>query len=108
VFDVIEALPVDTHPMTQFVIGIMAMQRESVFSKAYAAGMSKKEYWDYAYEDSMNLIARLPRVAAFIYRRKYKDNIHIEPDHKLEKIKLDKTFPDWIIKNKKKFKKWIV
>lgn len=32
----------------------------------------------------------------------------IEPDHKLEKIKLDHKFPDWIIKNKKKFKKWIV
>jgi citrate synthase len=26
VFDVIEALPVDMHPMTQFVIGVMAMQ----------------------------------------------------------------------------------
>src|SRR4051812_262835 len=84
VFDVIEALPVDTHPMTQFVIGVMAMQRESVFAKAYAKGISKKEYWDYAYEDSMNLIARLPRVAAYIYRRKYKNSIHIEPDHKLD------------------------
>ena len=31
----------------------------------------------------------------------------IEPDHKLEKIKIDKNFPDWIIKNKRKFKKWI-
>jgi citrate synthase len=84
VFDVIEALPVDMHPMTQFVTGVMAMQRESVFAKAYAKGMSKKEYWDYAYEDSMNLIARLPRVAAYIYRRKYKGNVHIEPDHKLD------------------------
>jgi citrate synthase len=84
VFDVIEQLPVDTHPMTQFVIGVMAMQTESVFAKAYAKGMSKKEYWDYAYEDSMNLIARLPRIAAYIYRRKYKGGVHIEPDHKLD------------------------
>ena len=38
--------------------------------------------------------------------KKYIDPI--EPDHKLEKIKIDKTFPDWIIKNKKKFRKWIV
>ncbi|HXB14057.1 MAG TPA: citrate (Si)-synthase, partial [Bacteroidia bacterium] len=38
----------------------------------------------YAYEDSMNLIARLPRVAAYIYRRKYKNNEHIEPDPKLD------------------------
>lgn len=84
VFDVIEELPVDTHPMTQFVIGVMAMQTESVFAKAYAKGMSKKDYWDYAYEDSMNLIARLPRIAAYIYRRKYKGGLHIEPDHKLD------------------------
>jgi len=84
VFDVIEKLPVDAHPMTQFVVGVMAMQTESVFAKAYAKGMSKKDYWDYAYEDSMNLIARLPRIAAYIYRRKYKNGVHIEPDHKLD------------------------
>ncbi|HWY13002.1 MAG TPA: citrate (Si)-synthase, eukaryotic [Bacteroidia bacterium] len=84
VFDVIEELPIDAHPMTQFVIGVMAMQTESVFAKAYAKGMSKKDYWDYAYEDSMNLIARLPRIAAYIYRRKYKNGVHIEPDHKLD------------------------
>lgn len=84
VFDVIEELPVDAHPMTQFVIAIMAMQTESLFAKAYAKGINKKEYWDYVYEDSMNLIARLPRVAAYIYRRKYKGGVHIEPNHKLD------------------------
>ncbi len=84
VFDVLDKLPVDTHPMTQFVTGIMAMQTESVFAKAYAKGINKKDYWDYIYEDSMNLIARLPRVAAYIYRRKYKGGVHIEPDHKLD------------------------
>ncbi len=84
VFDVIEKLPIETHPMTQFVTGVMAMQTESVFAKAYAKGIHKKDYWDYVYEDSMNLIARIPRVAAYIYRRKYKNSAHIEPDHKLD------------------------
>ncbi|MBL7891294.1 MAG: citrate (Si)-synthase, eukaryotic [Bacteroidia bacterium] len=84
VFDTIDALPASTHPMTMFSIGIMAMQTESVFAAAYRKGMSKKEYWDYAYEDSMNLIARLPRVAAYIYRKKYKNDEHIEPDPKLD------------------------
>ena len=32
----------------------------------------------------MNLIARLPRIAAYIYRRVYKDGKHIEPDTKLD------------------------
>lgn len=84
VFDVIDELPLDAHPMTQFVTGIMAMQTESVFAKAYARGISKKEYWEYIYEDTMNLIARVPRVAAYVYRRKYKNNQHIEPDYNLD------------------------
>jgi len=84
VFDVIESLPIDTHPMTQYISGVLAMQTESEFAKAYRKGISKKDYWDYVYEDSMNLIARLPRIAAYIYRRKYKNGVHIEPNHKLD------------------------
>jgi len=84
VFDVIESLPLNTHPMTQFSIGIMALQRESIFAKEYAKGISKKDYWSYVYEDVMNLIARLPRVAAYIYRRKYKNGDHIQPNGMLD------------------------
>src|SRR6187397_1135530 len=46
VFATIEALPVNTHPMTQFVVAVMALQTESHFSKQYAAGMNKKDYWE--------------------------------------------------------------
>ncbi|MBX2925224.1 MAG: citrate (Si)-synthase, eukaryotic [Chitinophagaceae bacterium] len=84
VFDAIEALPKSSHPMTQFVVAIMALQTESIFARKYAQGMSKKDYWDAVYDDSMNLIARLPRVAAYIYRRKYKDEKHIQPDGLLD------------------------
>jgi citrate synthase len=84
VFDAIEALPVSTHPMTQFVIAIMALQTESVFAKKYAEGMNKKDYWEAIFDDSMNLIARLPRVAAYIYRRKYKNGAHIQPNGLLD------------------------
>jgi len=84
VFDVIESLPVSTHPMTQFSIAVLALQTESKFAKAYNEGISKKEYWDYTFEDTMTLIARLPRVAAYIYRRKYKNGEHIQPDGMLD------------------------
>lgn len=84
VFDTIDKLPASTHPMTMFSIAVMAMQTESIFAASYRKGMSKKDYWDPVYEDSMNLIARLPRVAAYIYRKKYKNNEHIEPDPKLD------------------------
>jgi citrate synthase len=84
VFNTIEALPISTHPMTQFVVAIMALQTESSFAKRYAAGMSKKDYWEATFDDTMDLIARLPRVAAYIYRRKYKFGEHIQPNGLLD------------------------
>ena len=81
---VIDALPKDTHLMTQFVTGIMALRTESEFQKAYHDGINKKDYWDPTYEDVMNLIARLPRVAAYIYRRAYHNGEHIAPDPSLD------------------------
>ena len=84
VFRAIDALPVDTHPMTQFSIGILAMQKTSEFAQKYAAGMKKTDYWDATYEDSLNLIARLPRIAAYIFRRIYHNNDHVLPDISLD------------------------
>lgn len=84
VFSSLDALPADTHPMTQLVIGIMAMQPTSIFSQRYAEGMAKTDYWDATYEDTMNLIARLPRVAAYIYRRAFHNNEQIEADTSLD------------------------
>jgi citrate synthase len=83
-FKVIEALPADTHPMTQFSVAINSMQPASIFARRYAEGMNKSEYWDATYEDAMNLIARLPRIAAYIYRRTYHDGMHIQPDFSLD------------------------
>ncbi|MEM9992310.1 MAG: citrate (Si)-synthase, partial [Bacteroidota bacterium] len=83
-FDVLDSLPADTHPMTQFSVAITSMQGESVFSQRYAEGMNKKDYWDATYEDAMNLIARLPRIAAYIYRRTYHKGEHIAPDASLD------------------------
>ena len=84
VFATLEALPVSTHPMTQFVVAIMSLQTESQFAKRYAKGMNKKDYWDAVFDDTMDLIARLPRVAAYIYRRKYKNGEHIQPNGLLD------------------------
>jgi len=84
VFDVIEAFPISSHPMTQFTAAVLALQTESKFAKAYNEGISKKEHWSYVYEDTMTLIARLPRIAAYIYRRKYKNGEHIQPDGMLD------------------------
>lgn len=84
VFSMLDSMPTDAHPMTQFTMAIAAMQTESIFAKRYAEGMPKTEYWDAAYEDTMNLIAKLPRVAAYIYRRSYHNGEHIAPDNTLD------------------------
>ncbi len=84
VFNLIDSFPISAHPMTQFSAAIMALQTESEFAEAYRNGMNKKDYWEFTYEDTMNLIARLPRVAAYIYRRTYKNSDHIEPNSKLD------------------------
>lgn len=84
VFDAIDALPLHTHPMTMFVVGVMALQTESIFAKQYAEGINKKDYWEPVFDDAMTLIARLPRIAAYIYRRKYKNSEHIHPNGLLD------------------------
>jgi citrate synthase len=83
-FDVIDALPKNSRPMTQFSAAIISMAYDSVFMKAYRAGVNKKFYWDFMYEDVMTLIARLPRIAAYIYRRIYHNGNHIEPNPTLD------------------------
>lgn len=84
VFRAIEALPVDTHPMTQLSVAIMALQNNSVFAQRYAMGMNKSEYWDATYEDTMNLIACLPRLAAYIFNRVYRNGEQVLPDISLD------------------------
>jgi len=84
VFKAIDALPLDAHPMTQVTTGVLAMQTDSIFAKKYAEGANKKDYWAFVYEDSMNMIARLPQVAAYVYRRKYHGGKTIAPSAELD------------------------
>jgi citrate synthase len=84
VFDVLRAMPRDTHPMTMFSAAILSMQRESIFAKQYRDGISKMEYWDPMYEDASNILARLPVIGAYIYRLKFKDDTPIESDPHLD------------------------
>jgi len=84
VFDVVRALPADSHPMAMFSSAILSMQRESIFARRHREGMGKMEYWDPMYEDCSNLLARLPEIGAFIYRHKFKGGDIIAPDKSLD------------------------
>jgi len=84
VFDMLRALPKTSHPMTMFSSAILALQNESIFAKRYHEGINKMEYWDPMYEDACNLMAKLPEIAAFIYRLKYKNGDIISSDPSLD------------------------
>ena len=71
--ELIDRSPSDLHPMAQFSLAITALEHQSSFAKAYAKGMPKTEYWSHTFEDAMDVIAKLPTIAARIYRNVYKD-----------------------------------
>jgi len=82
--DFMNVVPKDTHPMTQFSLAILQLQKESVFAQRYREKMPKTQYWDATFEDVMNLLAKLPNICAYIFRRTYMDDKHIAPDPKLD------------------------
>jgi len=73
VVNMLNSFPSNMHPMSQFSAAITALNTESRFVKAYAEGVNKATYWEHVYEDSMDCIAKLPTVAAIIYRNLYRD-----------------------------------
>jgi len=83
--EIIDRCPKTLHPMSQFSLAVNALQHESQFAKAYHRGIHKKDYWNPTFEDSMDLIAKLPNIAGRIYRNVYKDG-------KLPSIEKDKDY----------------
>ncbi|MGB3477980.1 MAG: citrate (Si)-synthase [bacterium] len=84
VWNTLEAMPKDSHPMAMFSLGILAMEKDSVFRKKYDEGLKKVDFWDPTFEDCLNLIAKLPTLAAGIYRMRFNKGPRIEPDPKLD------------------------
>ncbi|XP_071811571.1 citrate synthase, mitochondrial-like isoform X2 [Apostichopus japonicus] len=79
VVQMLNNFPTTLHPMSQFSAAIVALNSESKFAEAYSKGVHKSKYWEFAYEDGMNLIAKLPTVAATIYRNLYREGSSVCP-----------------------------
>merc|ERR1712002_1061800 len=73
----LDKFPSKMHPMAQFSAAITACNTESRYAKAYSEGVHKSTYWEYVYEDSMDLLAKLPTIAALIYRNLYRDGTSV-------------------------------
>jgi citrate synthase len=80
----ITSLPREFHPMTMLSMAILNLQTHSKFFKAYQAGTNKAKYWEHYFEDTMDLLAKLPLICATIYRHKYHNSNLIAPDHSLD------------------------
>jgi citrate synthase len=84
VWAVLSAMPADSHPMVMLNTAILVMEKESVFRKRYDEGMKKDDFWIATLEDALNIIARLPEVAAGVYRMRFNKGPRIAPNPKLD------------------------
>jgi citrate synthase len=84
IWDLLKAFPKDSHPMMVLTALVNALSYDSKFRKEYDKGMKKDVYWDFALEDSLDLIAKLPAIAAAIYRTRFGKGEIIKSDSKLD------------------------
>jgi len=84
VIDMLNALPDDTHPMIMLSSAMVAMGYDSKFRKAYTEGTAKGNLWEFMLEDCLDIIAKVPVLAAFIYRKRFGKGEMIQPDKNLD------------------------
>ncbi len=80
VWDVLKSMPKDSHPMAMLSTAILVMQKESIFSEQYEKGLKKEEYWKATLEDAFNIVAKIPAIAAGIYRMRFSKGEIIKSD----------------------------
>ncbi|MFQ5538024.1 MAG: citrate (Si)-synthase [Gemmatimonadota bacterium] len=84
VWKVLRDMPETAHPMDMLITAILTLEDQSIFRRRYDEGMKKEDYWEPALEDSLNLLAKLPSLAAGVYRIRYNKGDPILPDPNLD------------------------
>ncbi len=84
VWNVLRSMPSDAHPMTMLDVSILALQGESKFKTKYSEGVRKQDQWESYLEDGIALIAKIPVLAAGIYRMRFEKGDPIDPDNSLD------------------------
>lgn len=80
----IRSLPREMHSMTQISSSLLYLQPNSKFEKAVCQGVSLNQHWEYIMEDALDLLAKIPRIAAYVYRHKYREDNFIEANPELD------------------------
>ena len=84
VWDVLYSLPKETHPMTMLSLAILALEGTSIFKAKYASGLRKADYWEVTLDDSLELLAKLPIIAAGIYKIRFSKGDLVSYDDSLD------------------------
>jgi citrate synthase len=84
VWNLIDSMPEDTHPMVMLNASILIMENESEFRRKYDEGIERDKLWEPMYDDCLNLNARMPAVAAYIYRKRFNKGSRIDADKSLD------------------------
>lgn len=71
VWNVLDAMSEDAHPMTMLSTAVLVMQRDSEFARQYHQGIPKSDFWKPCLEDALRMIARLPSISSWIYRKRF-------------------------------------
>jgi len=84
VIGILKTMPSDTHPMVMFSQAILALQGQSKFAQTYSNGLRREDHWKVTLEDSLELTAKIPALAAAIYNIKYGNGSIREIDTSLD------------------------
>ena len=84
VWNILEAMPKNSHPMTMLTTAIQSMQVDSLFANKYDEGMDKADFWKWTLEDGIRLVAKLTGIGAGIYRMRFNKGERIAPDNSLD------------------------
>jgi len=84
VWDALRAMPRDASPMCMLAMGVLIMHRQSVFHNWYHKGIKREDYWRATLGDALNILAKIPVIAAGIYRIRYNQGSIMHWTHGLD------------------------
>eukprot|EP00347_Sterkiella_histriomuscorum_P008194 403346020 len=96
-------LPHHMHPMTKLSIGALMCQPESIFAKKYHEGAPKSSFWKYTLEDSLNVCAKVPRLASIVYNSSYNRDTYQDLPKFDDNLDMAGNFCNMIGQNNKQF-----
>jgi citrate synthase len=84
VWSVLYSMPPDSHPMVMLSTALLVLEEGSIFRQKYNEGLLKAHYWEAVLDDCLELLAKLPGVAAGIYRIRFRKGGPIQSDPGLD------------------------